>query len=217
MTNFTEKTIPIPTLERLSALYGMLEKAEKEGAVFISSRTLGENLGHSPDIIRKDLSLVLRHKNNIEDKISSGNRGYNIKQLKTLLIEVLNIKNQHRTCIVGLGSLGSAILKYSEITVPEYRIVAGFDSNINKLELIQTETELFPSYMITEKISQLHIEIAILAVPPRAVEDSVYRLKKGGIKGIINFTPVTLAEDAIGIPVRNVSLRNEIRILSARL
>jgi redox-sensing transcriptional repressor len=119
-----------------------------------------------------------------------------------------------KACIVGLGRLGTAILNYGQLGPHGFDIVAGFDSNINKIETISTDIPLFPAHEIALVVKRKGIELAALTVPAQATEETVDKLIEGGIKGIVNFTPAVI-RPAKNVFVRNIDLVGEFRTLSA--
>jgi redox-sensing transcriptional repressor len=56
--------------------------------------------------------------------------------------------------------------------------------------------------------------MAILAVPETSAQECADRLIKGGIKGIMNFTPERI-KTKTWVKVRNVDILGEFRVLSA--
>ncbi|TFH43415.1 MAG: hypothetical protein E4G96_01210 [Chrysiogenales bacterium] len=107
------------------------------------------------------------------------------------------------------------ILNDTDSPVPCFTIIAGFDSNINRLETIQTRIPLYPTYEISEMIRKLDIELAVITEPDRNIEKITERLIEGGIKGIINFTPDILTSPAESVYVRNMDIITEFRFIAA--
>ncbi|HEX7509993.1 MAG TPA: hypothetical protein VF335_01725, partial [Chitinivibrionales bacterium] len=139
--------------------------------------------------------------------------GYSIKKLMAHISGHMGLRDSRSACIVGLGRLGTAILNYERLAASGLNIIAGFDSNINKLETIRTAIPLFPAYEISKVVKRLRIELAVLAVPAIAAAEAAQRLVDGGIHGIVNFSPAVL-KPAEGVFVRNIDLVGEFRILS---
>jgi redox-sensing transcriptional repressor len=75
---------------------------------------------------------------------------------------------------------------------------------------------LYPAYKIPEVVSRLSIEIALLCVPAEAAQASAEKLAGAGIRGILNFAPVTLKLPA-EVTVRNVSAVDELRALAVEI
>ena len=121
---------------------------------------------------------------------------------------------KERYVLSGLGRLGTSIMNNERFLVSGYRIVAGFDSNVNRLETMKTTIAVYPSYDIINIVRRDDIELAVLTVPPRAAQEVANRLLKGGIKGIVNFTTIVL-KTTPDIYIRNVDMRGELDVLSA--
>ncbi len=197
--------IPTPTLERLCALYHLIEQLDNDGIQKVSSAQLGRHLGVNANSIRKDISFL--------GEIGNCRAGYSVMKLKEFLAEKLKINRKRKSCIVGLGRLGTAILEYDRLSQCGFGIVAGFDSNINKIETIQSKVQLYPANEITAIVKRERIELGVLAVPAHAAEESAKRLIDGGIIGIVNFSPIVIKPEK-GIYIRNIDLVGELRIVS---
>jgi redox-sensing transcriptional repressor len=199
------KKIPIPTVERLCAIYHIVEQLEANGESTVSSTELGQQLGVNANSIRKDLNYL--------GEIGNGRAGYSLRKLKDTITENLKLNRKKTACIVGLGRLGTAILKYERLFPSGFEIAAGFDSNINKIETIQTKVPLYPASEIAVIVKREKIEIGVLAVPATAAVESAKRLMDGGIRGIVNFSPIIIKPKA-GVCIRNIDLVGELRIVS---
>jgi redox-sensing transcriptional repressor len=182
-------------------------KLEHQSGNFISSSELASRLGIAAHSIRKDISFL--------GEAGNTGAGYDVERLKGLLKERFAFGEEKRTCVVGLGLIGSAILENSQFAASEFKIVAGFDSSINRLETIKTDVDLFPAYQIAEIVKRLKIHFAIIAVPPSSAQDIADRLIEGDIKGILNFAPVVIRTNRDGVFVKNMNIAGELRILSA--
>ena len=196
--------LPLPTIERLSALYGLLGHLPKDERTTISSQELGRLTGESAHTVRKDLAYLKPR------TVSS--QGYDIEALMEAIAEVPGLATRRRACIVGLGRLGQALLQYTDFAREGIDLCAGFDSDVNKLELLHSTIPLFPSHRITAEVREQRIGLAIIAVPPRAAQPVADRLCAGGISGILNFSsPVKVTPQ---VEIRQLSVVEELRILS---
>jgi redox-sensing transcriptional repressor len=182
---------------------------EEEGIVQVSSTELGRRTGQPSHTIRKDINYL--------GEIGNTGLGYDISRLKNHLIAHLGVKRERKACIVGLGRLGSAILASLSLAGEEFHIVAGFDSDVNKIETIKTAIMVFPSYDISEVVKKMGIELAIIAVPAGRTQEVADRLITGGIRGILNLTPTVITVRSNDCVVRNVDISGELRILSAMI
>lgn len=196
-----------PTINRLCSLYQILVEIESAGVVTISSSELGEKVGIGSHNVRKDISCI--------GGIGSSGAGYEVTKLKNAIALKFGFTDQKLTCIVGLGRIGTALLQHAQNTQGEFRIVAGFDSNINKLETIKTTVNVFPAHQIPEIIRKMGITLGILAVPETAAQEAAGRLIDGGIRGIINFTAAHISVPSKKVFVKNIDITGELRVLSA--
>ena len=201
------RQIPKPAIARLCAVYTACEQLAKEGVSEISSNDLAERLGLAAHNIRKDISWL--------GEVGVTGTGYAVSALKDHLAHHLGLARRRAACLVGLGRLGSAILEYHRLEESGYSVIAGFDSNMNRLETIHTAITLYPSYELAEVIRRESIEIGIIAVPASAAAQVASDMIEGGIKGIVNFAPVTLSAPGPQVVVRNIDFVNEFRILAA--
>jgi redox-sensing transcriptional repressor len=197
--------IPEPSIERLLQLTRVLEKCEKAS---VTSSEIEARTGWSSHTIRKDISFL--------DEVPASGTGYQVAALKTAVESALGLNQGRICCVVGLGRLGSAYLNFPGFGDEGFRLVAGFDSSVNRVEILQSPVPLYPSYKMGEVIHRFKIELALLCVPAAAAQATADKLIASGIKGIVNFAPAAL-ETPEGIIVRNVYIVDELRSLAARL
>lgn len=200
-------TISQPTVNRLCALYQLLTEMAGAGVAVVSSSTLGEKVGIGSHNVRKDISYL--------GGIGNYGTGYDVAKLRDSIASRFGFNEKKCACIVGLGRIGGALLQHAQNSKDEIMIIAGFDSNINKLETIKTTISVYPAYQITEIVKRMGIVLGIIAVPESAAQDCASKLIDGGVKGIINFTAAHLKVNQENIFVKNMDITSELRILSA--
>ena len=200
--------IPKPTISRLCKIYSLLEELEDEAEVTVSSKAIGERIGVGSHSVRKDISCL--------GEIGTVGSGYDISKLKAHIGHRLGLNVERKACVVGLGKLGRAIMQHEKLFSSNFKIIAGFDANINLLETIVTDIPVYPTYDIIETVRKNAIELAILTVPGHAAQEIVERLTEGGIKGIINLSSATLSASINeSVFVSNIDMVGEFRFLSA--
>ena len=197
--------LPEPTIERLLQLIRVLDNC---GATMVTSAEIETRTGWSSHTIRKDISCV-------DGDFSSGS-GYGVAALKSALRSALGLDVRRKCCVVGLGRLGSAYLNFPAFADEGYELVAGFDSSVNRVEILRSPVTLYPAFKMGEVITRFGIELALLCVPADSAQTAADRLVAAGIKGIVNFAPIAL-ELPTGISVRNVYVVDELRAISARI
>ncbi|MBN2533077.1 MAG: redox-sensing transcriptional repressor Rex [Spirochaetales bacterium] len=203
------RIIPEPSVIRLCLMYRLMERLENNGVKTVFSPDIGENLGITAHTIRKDISFL--------GEIGNTAAGYDVAKLKDHIHGNLGLDKKRFACIAGLGKLGQALLNYRQFLDGDYRVIAGFDSDINNLEMLRTSVPLYPSYRMTEIVKDMGIELAVIAVPVQAAQEVANRLIAGGVKGIINFAQVNVKSKSGQVLIRNIDLYGELRILSALL
>lgn len=196
--------IPKATARRLPLYYRYLRILHESGKDRISSAELSEAIKVDSATIRRDFSYF--------GALGKRGYGYDVEDLMHFFSQILNQEQLTNVALIGVGHLGQALLNYNFSRNNNIRISAGFD--VSK-EISGTIVQNVPVYHIddmVEQISEQQIEVAILTVPSESAQEMADALVKGGIKGIMNFTPirVTVPED---VRVHNVDLTNELQTL----
>ena len=180
------KIIPAPSRKRLIVLSRLLSQQTKEK---ITSVELSALTGWGEATIRRDISLLELH--------NGVSNGYDVKILHDEICSAFQIDfsecERKKCCIVGLGKLGEALLESTVFDGSGFELAAGFDTNMNKIEIMKSKIPLFPTLDLEKKIRSLNIEYAVLAVPDVKAQFMAERLASYGIKGIVNYTNVVLS------------------------
>lgn len=172
-----------PMVLRLARYLRVLEKLKGLGFVKVFSNNLGDAIGATPAVVRKDFSVI---------GITGNKRGgYNIDSLIARLVVVLGKHDVENVVIVGCGRIGTALLNYREFSREGIRVVAGFDSNDERVDP-KAQVPIHPMSDFPEFVRRRRIEVAVLAVPD-PVATAVFELMvDAGIRGVLNFTSVEL-------------------------
>lgn len=195
-----QKKIPVSTKKRMVLLLNLLEKWKKAR---ITSKEIAVLLGVKDSLVRYDFAFL---------KLPSEHRGfkngYEISALKNdvraALLSEEEFVTEKRICIVGLGRLGAALLDNSFFEGSGFKVCAGFDSSLNRVELIRSTFELFPASRIESVCAAKKIEYALLCCEENEVQKMADRLVKAGIKGIVNYTRAVFAVPDC-VKVQNIS------------
>ncbi len=200
--------IPLPAVDRLCSIYGLLEKLEAQGTKAISSGEIGRNINATNATVRKDISYL--------GMPSVSGRDYEVKKLKGHISKALQLSKPRRACIIGLGRIGTAILAYEKFKNEGFEIAAGFDLSINKIERIVTPVSLFQISDLEAVIRSRGIEIGIICVPPEAAQNTADKLVSAGIKGILNCSAAVISVPEKVI-LRNIDYTTYLRVISANI
>jgi redox-sensing transcriptional repressor len=186
-------------------VFQLCDRLTVQGETRVSSTEIGRKLGVTAHTVRKDINYL--------GEIGDTGSGYEIVRLRQHLGDAFGFNSVRKACVVGLGRLGSAMLDYEKFVPGGFSVVAGFDSNINRLETIRTGIDVYPAYEVAEVVRRRGIELALIAVPASAAQDVADALVQGGIKGIVNFAPVVIKPSSNEVSIRNMDVLNEMRIL----
>jgi redox-sensing transcriptional repressor len=195
--------IPFPTKRRLVLLERLLAHCTDET---ITSQEISHLTGWSTSVIRRDIALL---------KINCGApNGYKTKILRDFLGKLFCEKKESLgCCIVGLGRMGQVLLETPELFDSPFKIVAGFDSSVNKTEVLSSSFPLHPTTLMKKIIREEKIEYAILTVSSEEAQGMTNDLVDCGIRGIVNYTPRVLKVPP-KVSVENVSLLTALEILA---
>ena len=175
-----------PARERLLQLLRLLEKHEAGGEQGPVTSAQAERLtGWPRDTIRKDISCL----HGADEGVTGSNAGYDPALLIPLIKKALHLDRRRKFCVVGLGRLGSAYLNFTPPELGEFELAAGFDTNVNRAEILRAAAPLYPAYKMAEVIGRFGIEVALLCVPAEAAQAAAEKCVAAGIRGILNFAP----------------------------
>jgi redox-sensing transcriptional repressor len=187
-------------IERLLRYRMCLNRLKGLGFENVFSYFLAEEIGVSPEQIRKDLSNF-----NIRGRKKSG---YDIDQLLTDIEGLIGKDTIKKIVIVGMGNIGTALAQNSDFEINNMEIVAGFDINPNKLKK-KLNIPLYNIDKLDEIVKAHEVTSAIISVQAVAAQQVCSKLVSLNIKAIMNFAPIILKvpDDVI---VNNVNLCNEL-------
>ena len=175
---------------------------------YVSSTQISRELKVDPSQIAKDFSFLdIRGKTRI---------GYEVALLEHKLEEFLGFRREHRAVIVGVGSLGGALMQDSGLSRYGLQIVAGFDVDP---EITGKNRHGLPVYDVSEltaKVRELQVGIGILTVPVEHAQATADRLIEAGVKVIWNFTPYRICVPD-GVVISNTSIYAHLAVMYNRM
>jgi redox-sensing transcriptional repressor len=168
---------------RLAKYLRVLRQLKSLGFVKVFSNNLGDAIGVTPAVVRKDFSQI-----NIP-----GNKrgGYNIDVLIDELHVVLGRRTSFPVVVVGCGRLGSALLNYRDFEKEGIHVVAGFDNDPPKVDR-SSRVPVLPVEELGDYVSEHGIEVGVISVPDEAAAEVFEMMIAAGVRGFLNFTTVQL-------------------------
>lgn len=226
--------LPKPTKKRFIQLLAILQKWPDKK---ITSVAISEVSGWKSSLIRHDLWLlgfkkgvsngyyieeleqVIKSALNIsfkKDTFMLSKKESNAAYTSDSLTAVVGSGSAEgifkKVCIAGLGRLGASLLDQNLFDNSVFEICAGFDSNVNRVEILRSTFPLYPASEMDFVIKREKISFAILTVADKDAQTMANRLIKAGISGIVNMTNVLLKVPQ-NVKVENLSIITALNLL----
>lgn len=200
-----KEDIPRKTIYRLSIYQRCLQILRENAVETVSSEALAKAAGVKSAQLRKDLACF--------GNFGTRGLGYNVETLSATIGETLGTTHLQPVILVGVGNLGSALLRYSGFNKEGFEIIAAFDSRHDLVRGTGARIPVLPAVSLTDFIRENAVKLAILAVPAAVAQQVVNELVTAGVQAILNFAPVVL-EVPENVVVNNVDLAVELENLS---
>ena len=171
---------PDETIRRLPSYLRGLALLLDQGYKSISSQGLADFIGINPWQIRKDFSYF--------GGFGTRGVGYDIEKLVKQIKKILRLDVVHKAALVGVGNLGLAVLAYPGFGVYGFEVAAAFDVSPQKVGR-KVHNVAIEGVSELGTLRKRGIDIAIIAVPREAAQQTVDELVKAGVRGILNFSP----------------------------
>ncbi|MCD6093669.1 MAG: redox-sensing transcriptional repressor Rex [Candidatus Omnitrophica bacterium] len=194
----------VETVKRLSLYLRDLRKLAKKKIQFISSNKITQLLNISPAQFRKDLSYF--------GEFGKRGVGYEVEKLIKKLEEILGINKEWRIAVVGVGRLGSALLRFEGFSKFNIKIKTAFDIDKKKIGKVINGIKIEDVGNLERVIKKEKIKLSLICTPPQVAQDITNRLVSAGIRGILNFAPVAL-KVANNVFISNVDMACELEQL----
>jgi len=188
---------------RLSLYRRLLQEQERLGLKNIYSHDLAKLAGVTAAQLRRDIMAV--------GYLGRPNMGYNVIELQKSISHFLEDPQGDFGCLVGVGNLGRAILAYVLPRRPSLQIVAGFDVDPSKTNRIIQNCRCYPLEQMEQVLREKAIRVGVITVPASEAQAVADTLVRGGVRGIVNFAPVTLRLP-VDVYVENIDMARSMEI-----
>lgn len=180
------ENIPVPAVRRLSLYLRQLESFHEIERSTVSSRELGAALGLSDAQVRKDLAYF--------GQFGHPGIGYRVGDLIQRVRRILGTDRKSNVLLVGAGNLGRALVSYRGFGKRGFDVVCVLDNDPSKIGTTTGDPPLQIQGLseMPKLVREMSIRMGILAVPAEAAQSVADAMVGGGIRGILNFAPVTL-------------------------
>jgi redox-sensing transcriptional repressor len=203
-----KKYIPEDTIKRLPVYLRNLIEMKKKGEKIVSSKKITASLNILPEQFRKDLSYF--------GTFGKRGVGYEVDKLIKILEKIIGIDREIKVILVGVGRLGSALLKYKGFSILNMKIVCAFDSDPKKIGKLIDGIKIEDINKMDKFIKKEKIKVGIITVPASSAQEVAGKMVKSGIKAILNFAP-TILNLPVSIHVNYVDMASELGSLIFKL
>ncbi|MGE5611288.1 MAG: redox-sensing transcriptional repressor Rex [Bacillota bacterium] len=184
MENFRPELVPNPAVRRLSLYLRQLEAFKQMDRRTVSSKQLGEALALTDAQVRKDLAYF--------GQFGHPGIGYRVDELIGQVRRILGTDKTWEVLLVGAGNLGQALLAYKGFERKGFRLAAVFDTDPTKIGTPRGPFVIQPMEELESTVRRSGIRLGIIAVPAEFAQKVADQLVAAGIRGILNFAPLSL-------------------------
>jgi len=180
--------IPRAAQERLSLYLRHVELSQRAGRTTVSSAELGGALDLTPAQVRKDLSALGQW----AGKLGARGVGYRVDTLSTALRAALGTDRVWPVALIGVGHLGSALIRHKQFRDQGFRFAALFDASPALVGTTLEGLRIQSTDALEAGLREASVRLAMLAVPAAAAQGVADRLVRADVKGILNFSSAAL-------------------------
>lgn len=203
-----EPYVPEPAIYRLPWYLACVSRLRAQGVEYVSTTTISQELNVDSSQIAKDLSYL-----NIKGKTRIG---YEVRELERGLNDFLGFKREHKAVMMGVGSLGAALMADSGLSRYGLDIVAGFDVNPDVVGTSPCGKPIYHLSELKERVAELGAEIAVIAVPVESSAEVADLCVAAGIKALWNFTPFHIRTTP-DVVIQNTSIYAHLAVMYTRM
>ena len=204
--NLDPSSISELTIARLSIYLRCMDRFLEEGYETVSSQELAHRFNLNSAQIRKDLAYF--------GEFGVRGVGYNVRELRRYMIEILGLDRERRLAIVGAGNLGTALCHYSGFSGGSFLVVGVLDSDPDRIgDPTPAGLLVEDAARLGEIVVQREVEIGVITTPPTAAQQVCDAMVVAGLRAILNFAP-TRVRAPEGVLANTVDLKVHLEELS---
>ena len=194
---------------RLPRYYRCVEELYYSGCVRASSATLSGRLGFTASQIRQDFSHF--------GDFGLQGYGYNVKELRYEIRDILGLNSRNTAILLGCGNLGQALLKNFDFEACGFFMLAAFDKDADKIDTQVGPVHIMDARHLPRFLQSEAPSMAVLTVPRDNAAEAAALLASGGVGAIWDFTGCDLGLEDRDVTVERVNLADSLLTLSYRL
>jgi len=191
------KSISDKVIGRLARYRSLLAERLPGDKSHLFSHEIAAAMRLSDSQVRRDLMAI--------DTKGVPSHGYEVQALLQDLDQALSQAQVHGVAVLGVGSLGRAMIATLEAARSNLRIRCAFDADPAKCNRVYSGVKCHAMDALAEVVAREDVSLAVLCVPAAAAQALAERAVRAGVKGILNFSscplrlPRTVALEEIDI------------------
>ena len=189
-------------IRRLPRYLRRLDWLEKRQVEKVSSNELGSQMGLTASQIRQDLNCF--------GGFGQQGYGYNVRQLKENIGDVLGIGEPLTCVVIGAGNLGHAIIANFHFNECGFKLAAAFDTAPELIGKEVAGTPILDAAELGKYLKDHRVDVGVLTLPIAHTVDTARLLADSGVRGIWNFTGTDIYADLGDTIVENVHLSDSL-------
>jgi redox-sensing transcriptional repressor len=193
------------TITRMRWYLFALDEFSKDGTIVVASHEIANKVGVKSGLVRKDLCHF--------GGFGRPSVGYNVAYLQKKIKDILRVNQVKNVAWVGAQRLADDPALVEKFAENKCDIVAVFDHDSGKLGLRIGNLQVMGAHQMEQVVNNLGIEAAVIAVTAEHAQWTADKLISGGVKAILNLTPVVLVVPQ-GVTLRNIDIASELMLLS---
>ena len=173
-----------PTMRRMPTYLHRLFRLRMSGQEWVSCAELAEYMDIPHIMVRKDIAMTGLPGNK--------RHGFKVNELIDAILQLVGWDKTTKATLIGAGSLGAALLGFSDFQAYNFRIESVFDASAEKIGRIIHGFEVYNSAEIRERLKKSPPKVGIICVPALGAQLVADILISLGIKYLWNFSNVCL-------------------------
>lgn len=204
----SRKKVSLAVIRRLPRYFRYLSDLLKVDITRISSKELASRMGITASQIRQDLNCF--------GGFGQQGYGYNVELLYNEIGNILGVKNNYKTVIIGAGNMGQALANYGNFENKGFKLIGIFDVNPRVIGKKIKNIEIMHFDTFEEFAKNNHIDIAVISVPYEETPAVAEKAARLGVRGLWNFSPMDL-KLPYDVIIENVHLSDGLMVLGYKL
>jgi len=178
------KTISDKVIGRLARYRTLLSERLPGDRTHLFSHEIAAAMRLSDSQVRRDLMTLGTR--------GVPSHGYDVQRLLNDLDHTLSQTQVHGVAVIGVGSLGGALIAKLESSRNNLRIKCAFDQDPAKCDRVLSGVKCYPVTALETVVAREEVDLGILCVPAVSAQALAERLVRAGVKGILNFSSAAL-------------------------